>query len=64
MSTIFIRTNIINNNLFNLTLNKAQEILNSQNSDVNVYNDMYTVLNNAYTELELKENNFAEDGEK
>lgn len=50
-------------NVFNLTLNKAQEILNSQNSDVNVYNDMYTVLNNAYTELELKENNFAEDGE-
>ena len=50
-------------NVFNLTLNKAQEILNSQNSNVNVYNDMYTVLNNAYTELELKENNFAEDGE-
>lgn len=50
-------------NVFNLMRNKAQEILNSQNSDVNVYNDMYTVLNNAYTELELKENNFAEDGE-
>ena len=50
-------------NVFNLMLNKAQEILNSQNSDVNVYNDMYTVLNNAYNELELKENNFAEDGE-
>lgn len=49
--------------VFNLILNKAQEILNNQDSDVNVYNDMYTVLNNAYNELELKENNFAEDGE-
>ena len=49
--------------VFNLIINKAQEILNNQDSDVNVYNDMYTVLNNAYNELELKENNFAEDGE-
>ena len=49
--------------VFNLMLNKAQEILNNQDSNVNVYNDMYTVLNNAYNELELKENNFTEDGE-
>lgn len=48
---------------FKVTLDKAQEILNDQTSDINTYIQMLSVLKNSYSELELKTSSFDEDGE-
>lgn len=50
--------------VFSCALNKAQNILNDTNSDITTINDMYTVLNNSYNELELKTASFDENGEE
>ena len=49
--------------VFKVTLDKAQEILNDQTSDINTYIQMLSVLKNSYSELELKTSSFYEDVE-